>query len=211
MVRAKVFPGRSDDVYELPFSKIVFIEETDFREQDEKGYFGLAPGKTVMLRCVHVLVASLQMHNHRYAYPITCGRVVRDEESGEIRHLECTYDAEFHASGRKPPKGVLNWISQPPADAPQPIPMEARLYGLLFTCESPAEYSGDSWLEMINPESEIVVKGALGNPNLRDSKVGDRFQFERLGYFCLDPDSTPDMLVVNRTVTLKDSLPKSLK
>ena len=142
---------------------------------------------------------------------MTCQSVVRDEATGKIRHLECTYDAEFHSSGRKPPKGVLNWISQPPEGAPQPIEMEARLYGLLFTVESPGELPDNSWLEKINPDSEIIVKGALGNPNLRDCKVGDRFQFERLGYFCVDSSSTPDMLVVNRTVTLRDSLPKALK
>ena len=89
--------------------------------------------------------------------------------------------------------------------------MEARLYGLLFTCESPGDIQEDAWIEAINPESEVVVSGVLGNPSLRETKAGDRYQFERLGYFCVDPESTSDLLIVNRTVTLKDSLPKSLK
>lgn len=125
--------------------------------------------------------------------------------------MECTYDAEFRSSGQKPPKGVLNWVCQPPKDAPQPVLMEARLYGLLFKCESPGEIPDDSWLEEIDPESEVVVQGALGNPNLANCKIGNSFQFERLGYFCVDPDSTSEKLVVNRTVTLRDSMPKSLK
>ena len=159
-----------------------------------------------MKSCFHVLFLCV-----RYAYPITCQSVVREDETGRILHLECTYDAGFHSSGHKPPKGVLNWICQPPVSSPQPIKMEARLYGLLFTCESPGDIQDDAWLEAINPESEVVVKGGLGNPSLREIKPGDRFQFERLGYFCVDPESSSDLLIVNRTVTLKDSLPKSLK
>lgn len=153
-VKGKVFPGRTDETYDLPFSKIVYIEETDFREEDEKGYYGLAPQKSVMLR---------------YAYPITCNNVVKTEE-GKILHLECSYDSEFHTSGKKPPKGVLNWISQP-WNGPMPIKIEARLYDLLFTCESPSSLPDNSWLDQLNPHSEIIVHGSLGNPSLRECKV----------------------------------------
>lgn len=128
-----------------------------------------------------------------------------------IQHVECTYDAEFHSSGKKPPKGVLAWIAQPSDNQHQPIEIEARLYDLLFKCERPGEYLDDAWLECINPESEVVVTGALGNPCLRMAKSGDRFQFERLGYFRVDPESTVEKLVVNRTVTMRDSIPKELK
>eukprot|EP00210_Caulerpa_lentillifera_P001376 g1324.t1 len=194
LVKGKMFPGRNEESYDLPFAKTLYIEETDFREQDEKGYYGLAPGKSVMLR---------------YAYPITCDKAVKDE-SGRIIHLECQYDPEFHKSGEKPPKGVLNWIAQP-LTGPMPIKIEARLYDLLFTVESPSTEADNGWLDKLNPQSEVVIQGALGNPNLRTCKVGDRFQFERMGYFCVDPDSTEELLVVNRTVTLRDSLSKLLR
>ncbi|MEW5320129.1 MAG: hypothetical protein WDW38_011226 [Sanguina aurantia] len=174
MVEAKRFPGREEAVYPVPFSKVCFMEETDFREVDEKDYYGLAPGKSVMLR---------------YAYPIKCTGFTRDPLTGRVTELTAEYDADF--KGKKPPKGVMNWVACP---AP----------GVL-----PPPWS-DTWLEELNPDSLTVVQGALACPELSAAKAGDKFQFERLGYFCVDPDSTPGKMVVNRTVSLKDSVPKTV-
>ncbi|GMH32257.1 hypothetical protein BSKO_00091 [Bryopsis sp. KO-2023] len=188
-VSAKVFPGRTEETYKVPFTKVVYMEATDFKEIDEKNYYGLAPGKSVMLR---------------YAYPITCTSFEKDQD-GNVTQLTCEYDADFHKSGKKPPKGVLNWVGQP-KPGKEPMKIEARIFNLLFKSANPNEC--DNWLDDLNPESKEVINGAMGNPSLLQAKVGDRFQFERLGYFCVDPDSTTDVLVVNRTVTLRDSFPK---
>lgn len=170
LVKGKVFPGRSEESYDLPFSKVLYIEETDFREQDEKGYFGLAPGKSVMLRSDLLNLKHTYFANSsRYAYPITCDSVVKDD-SGKLIQLECSYDPEFHKSGTKPPKGVLNWVAEPSTGL-KPIRIEARLYELLFTCESPSTVGENGWLEKLNPQSEVIVQGAIGNPNLRSCKV----------------------------------------
>lgn len=184
-VEAKVFPGRSEEGYSVPFTRVVYIEATDFREADSKDYYGMAPGKTVMLR---------------YAYPITCTGVVKGGD-GAICEVHATYDPDF--AGKKPPKGVLNWVGQP-APGKEPPTFEARLYDQLFMSPSLPE----DWLADINPASLTVMKGAFATPKLAAAKPGERFQLERLGYFCVDTDSKDGALVLNRTVTLRESFPK---
>eukprot|EP00798_Chlamydomonas_sp_ICE-L_P030329 gene30329-35322_t len=182
---AKVSPGRSDATYKVPFTRVVYIEATDFKEADEKGYYGFAPNKQCMLR---------------YAYVLTCTGFKKDG-SGKV--VELTADADLNPGDKKPPKGVLNWVAQPKPGV-EPLKLECRLYDFLFNSEDPQSL-GDDWLGDINPDSLEIVKGAYGNPALADVKVFDRFQFERLGYFAVDPDSSKDCLVFNRTVTLKES------
>lgn len=181
-VEAKFFPGRSDNAYKVPFTKVVYIESTDFRETDEKNYYGLAPGKSVMLR---------------YAYPITCTGFTKGPD-GSVVEVQVEYEKEF--AGKKPPKGVLNWVGQP-APGQEPPLIEARLYDQLFSSATLPE----EWLEDLNEESLTIVSGAYASPQLAASKPGDKFQLERLGYFCVDPDSNEKRLVLNRTVTLKES------
>ncbi len=184
-VTAKVFPGRSEDGYSIPFTKVVYIESTDFKKEDVKGYYGLAPGKTIMLR---------------YGYPITCTDYSTDAD-GNVVEVRATYDPDF--AGKKPPKGVLNWVGQP-APGKEPPTFEARLYETLFKSASPAT----DWLDDLNPENLTVLRGCFCTDRIVSAKVGTRFQLERLGYFCVDPDSTDTMPVLNRTVTLKDSYPR---
>lgn len=186
-VQAKLFPGRDETTYSVPFTRVVYLEETDFKEKDEKGYYGLAPGKSVMLR---------------YAYPITCTGFKKDE-SGKVVELEATVDRS--ADNKKPPKGVLNWVAEP-RPGQTPLTFEARLYEMLFKSEEPD--AQDNWLEDMNPASLQIVKGGFASPTLAGVQVYDRFQFERLGFFSVDPDSRPGALVFNRTVTLKESFPK---
>ena len=186
-VDAKVFPGRSDEAYKVPFTRVVYIESTDFREKDSKDYYGLAPGKTVMLR---------------YAYPITC-RGFKSSSNGSVTEVEAEYHPDFMKEGRKPPKGVLNWVGQPAPGQTPPL-FEARLYEQLFKSPNLPE----DWLLDLNPNSLTVLKGCFATPRLSQAKVGDRFQLERLGYFCVDPDSKNGAVVLNRTVTLRESFPK---
>lgn len=181
-VEAKIFPGRSEEGYQIPFTKIVYIESTDFRKEDSKGYYGLAPGKTIMLR---------------YGYPITCTNFATDA-AGNVVEVHATYDPDF--AGKKPPKGVLNWVGQT-GPGKDPAIFEARLYGTLFKS---ASLTAD-WLEDLNPENLIVLRGCFCTERVASAKVNTRFQLERLGYFCVDPDSTDTLPVLNRTVTLKDS------
>lgn len=187
-VKALDFPGRSEAGYNVPFTRVVYIERGDFRPRDEKDYYGLAPGKAVMLR---------------YAYPVTYERHTTDA-AGEVVEVAVTYDKDFMAKG-KPPKGVLNWVGQP-SPGKLPTTFEARLYSELFKSKSPAEL--ENWLEDLNPESEVVVKGGFLSTRLEKAQVGERFQFERLGYFCKDTASAPGNPVFNRTVTLRDSYAK---
>ncbi len=184
-VEAKFFPGRSDDGYKVPFTKLVYIENTDFRETDEKNYYGLAPGKSVMLR---------------YAYPITCTGFTKGPD-GSVLEVQVEYEKDF--AGKKPPKGVLNWVGQP-APGKEPHRMEARLYDNLFSSATLPE----EWLEDLNKDSLTIVSGAYATPHLAAAKPGEKFQLERLGYFCVDPDGNGEKLVLNRTVTLKESFVK---
>ncbi|KAK9832832.1 hypothetical protein WJX81_005150 [Elliptochloris bilobata] len=183
-VAAKVFPGRSEDTYAAPLTRVVYIEQDDFREEDSRGYFGLAPGKSVMLK---------------YAGTTRCTGCRK--EGGRVVEVQAEY-ARLQ-EGVKAPKGVLHWVAEPEPDAAPPA-LEARLYSTLFRSQSPAEL-GDEWLADLNPESLTTVAGAMAGPALAGAKPGDCFQLERLGYFCVDPDSAPGRLVLNRTCMLKDS------
>ena len=175
---------------QVPFSREIYIERDDFMEVPPKKYYRLSPGTEVRLR---------------YSYLIRCEEVVKDAE-GNITELRCTYDPESgngsSSDGRRV-KGVIHWVSA--ADA---IEAEIRLFNPLFTTEDPDDVAeGGSWEDNLNPESMVRIKGYL-EPSLRDVPVGQAVQFERVGYFCPDTDSTPEHLVFNRTVTLKDSWAK---
>jgi glutaminyl-tRNA synthetase len=173
----------------VPFSRVVYIEQDDFREDPPKKFFRLAPGREVRLR---------------NAYLITCREVVKDE-SGQIVELRCTYDPATRGGdapdGRKV-KATLHWVS-----AQHAIDGEVRLYDRLFSVENPSEDEGKDWRTFLNPKS-LEVKTAKLEPSLASAAPGSRFQFERIGYFAVDPDTTAGSLVFNRTVTLKDSWAK---
>jgi glutaminyl-tRNA synthetase len=169
----------------VPFGRELFIERDDFREDPPKKFFRLAPGREVRLRG---------------AYFVTCVRVEKDA-SGEISALHCTYDPETRGGdardGRKV-KATLHWVS-----AAQALDVEVRLYDRLFNSESPG--SAGDFVADLNPASLDVLPHARLEPSVAGAAPGTRYQFERLGYFCVDPDSTTGRLVFNRTVTLKDA------
>ncbi len=173
----------------VPFSKVLYIEREDFREDPPRKYFRLAPGREVRLK---------------HAYFITCDRVVKDEETGEIIELHCTYDPATRGGaapdGRKV-KGTLHWVS-----AAHAVDAEVRLYDHLFTKENPDE--GGDFLANLNPNSLEVLSGCKLEPSLAEAAPGARYQFMRQGYFCVDPDSTAGHLVFNRTVSLRDTWAK---
>ncbi|MCX7879205.1 MAG: glutamine--tRNA ligase/YqeY domain fusion protein [Ignavibacteria bacterium] len=179
----------------VPFSKVIYIERDDFMENPPPKYYRLAPGKEVRLR---------------YAYYITCTDVVKDPNTGEIVELHCTYDPTTRggqsADGRKV-LGTIHWVS-----AKHCFEAELRLYDRLFLKENPNEVEeGKSWLDYVNPNSLVITKG-LCEPFLRNAKPEEKFQFERLGYFCVDSKlSKPNVPIFNRTITLKDSWSKILK
>jgi glutaminyl-tRNA synthetase len=174
----------------VPFSEVVYIEQDDFREEPPKGFFRLSPGREVRLR---------------YAYIIKCIDVVKDPETGEIRELRCTYDPETKSgssqSNRKV-KATIHWVSADHAKE-----AEVRLYDHLFSKEDPdAVPDGIDWLTNVNPKSLEVLTNCRVEPILANAQIGELYQFERLGYFCVDSvDSTKRKLVFNRTVTLRDS------
>lgn len=170
----------------IPFSKVIYIDRDDFRETPLPKYYRLYPGNEVRLR---------------YAYLITCTSVHRDPLSDEITEIHCTYDPATRGGdapdGHKV-KSTIHWIS-----AEHAVPAEVRLYDQLFAVERPDD--GDDIVNIINPHSLISLRGCFVEPSLTLSSPGERFQFERCGYFCVDVDSTQEALVFNRTVTLKDS------
>lgn len=175
----------------VPFSRELYIEQEDFMENPPKQFYRLAPGREVRLR---------------YAYFITCREVIKDS-NGNILELRCTYDPATRGGdspdGRKV-KSTLHWVS-----APHAIPAELRLYNHLFTKADPDDVpEGQDYLTNINPNSIEVLKDCRLEPALTDSKAGDTFQFERMGYFCVDPDSSTGNLVFNRTITLRDTWAK---
>ena len=180
----------------VPFSRVLYIEQDDFREEPPKGFFRLSPGKEVRLR---------------YAYIIKCIEVVKDQKTGAVTELRCTYDPETKSgssqSSRKV-KATIHWVS-----AAHALPAEVRLYDQLFTKEDPDDVpEGDDWMANINPKSLERLTGCRVEPYLRNAKPGERYQFERLGYFCVDSvDSKPGRLVFNRTVTLRDTWAKMEK
>src|SRR6266480_3360142 len=169
----------------VPFARELWIERDDFMENPPSKFFRLAPGREVRLR---------------YAYFVTCTDVVKDA-SGDIAELRCTYDPETRGGdapdGRRP-KATLHWLSSERA-----VPAEVRLYDRLFTRPDPGA-DGDAFADL-NPNSETVLEDCLVEPALAELAVGETVQFERLGYFCPDPDSTPGRLVFNRTLGLRDS------
>jgi glutaminyl-tRNA synthetase len=169
----------------IPISRVLYIEQDDFMETPPKKFFRLSPGSEVRLR---------------YGYIIKCERVVRDA-SGAIAEVRCSYDPESlnGATASRRVKGTIHWVSAEHAgDA------EIRLYDRLFLSEGPGEDGGDL-LDDLNPHSLEVIAGAKVEPSLLSAAAGSRFQFERQGYFCVDPDSRADKPVFNRTVTLKDA------
>ncbi len=172
----------------VPFTRELYIEKDDFMEEPPKKYFRLAPGQEVRLR---------------YGFFIKCEEVIKDAD-GNITELRCTYDPATRGGsspdGRKV-KGTIHWVS-----ATHAAKAEARLYNPLFTLENPAESELD-FKELLNPDS-VQITECLVEPCLQDSKPGSIYQFERVGYFCCDPDSTAEKKVFNRTVGLKDSWAK---
>ncbi|NLX12960.1 MAG: glutamine--tRNA ligase/YqeY domain fusion protein [Phycisphaerales bacterium] len=176
---------------QVPFSRVLYIEQDDFREDPPRKFFRLAPGREVRLR---------------YAYYITCTSVVKDE-AGNVTELHCTYDPATRGGdspdGRKV-KVTLHWVA-----ADQALPVEVRLYDNLFTVPDPDDVPpGMDYKNNLNLNSLEVVPQAWVEPSLKGAAPLSRYQFERLGYFCVDPDSTPEKTVFNRTVTLKDSWAK---
>jgi glutaminyl-tRNA synthetase len=176
--------GRRD----VPFSRVLYIERDDFMENPPKKFFRLAPGTEVRLR---------------YAYVLKCESVIRDE-SGQVVGLRATIDRESlnGATAARRVKGTIHWVS-----AAHSSRAEVRLYDRLFNSEDPGADGRDP-LSDLNPRSLEVVSDCMVEPILSAATPGERFQFERLGYFCVDPDSRPGALVLNRTVTLKDSWAK---
>ncbi|MFY9948646.1 MAG: glutamine--tRNA ligase/YqeY domain fusion protein, partial [Candidatus Sulfotelmatobacter sp.] len=173
---------------EVPFSRVLYIEQDDFREVPPKGYFRLSPGREVRLR---------------YAYFITCKSVVKNEKA-EVVEVHCTYDPASRGGnspdGRKV-KSTIHWVS-----AAHAVNSEVRIYENLFTKENPSDVEdGHDFTANLNPNSLEVIASAKLEPSLANAAIGARYQFERLGYFCVDPDSKPGKPVFNRTVALKDT------
>ncbi|MFP4344882.1 MAG: glutamine--tRNA ligase/YqeY domain fusion protein [Anaerolineales bacterium] len=176
---------------EVPFSREVYIEQEDFMEDPPRKYYRLSPGREVRLKS---------------AYLVTCTDVVKDEE-GNVVEVHCTYDPETRGGeapdGRKV-KGTLHWVS-----AQHAIEAEVRMYDHLFLEEDPYDVEeGESWLDNVNPSSLEVLAESKLEPTLADLKVSDRYQFMRMGYFCVDPDSTPERPVFNLAVTMRDTWAK---
>jgi len=178
----------------VPFSKELYIERDDFMEDPPKKFYRLAPGREVRLR---------------YAYFVTCNEIVKDSE-GKIKEIHCSYDPETKGGdspdGRKV-KATLHWVS-----ARHSIDADIRLYDNLFSLQDPLKVpEGKDLRDNLNPGSKVVLKGSKLEPSLKDVEEGEIYQFERRGYFCVDPDSKKDSIVFNRTVTLKDTWAKIKK
>jgi len=173
---------------DVPFSRELYIERDDFMESPPKKFFRLSPGREVRLRS---------------AYFVTCTEVVKGDR-GEIVEVRCTYDPSTrggNAPDSRRPKATLHWVS-----AAHAVAVEVRLYDRLFSVEDPENVpEGGSFTDNLNPHSLEVIRDAQAEPSLSESSVGAIVQFERLGYFCVDPDSKPGALVFNRTVSLKDT------
>jgi glutaminyl-tRNA synthetase len=171
----------------FPFSRVLYIEQDDFREDPPRKFFRLAPGREVRLR---------------YAYFITCREAIKDD-NGDLVELRCTYDPETRGGaapdGRRV-KATLHWVS-----AEHAVDAEVRLYDRLFVAHNPLD--GD-FRDHLNPDSLEVLEGCKLEPSLARAPEGLRVQFERLGYFCVDRDSTPERLIWNRTVPLRDTWAK---
>ena len=173
----------------IKFSRTVYIEKDDFREVPLPKFYRLSPGREVRLKD---------------AFYITCNEVIKDEATGEIIELRCTYDPETYggtsADGRKV-RGTSHWVS-----AAHAVDAEVRIYDHLFSTEDPDDVpDGGVFTDNLNPESLVVMKGCKLEQGLRKAKPGERFQFLRMGYFVVDSDSTPEAPVFNRTVALRDT------
>ncbi|MEJ2411473.1 MAG: glutamine--tRNA ligase/YqeY domain fusion protein [Anaerolineales bacterium] len=187
------FPNHPDDpsrgTREVPFSRELYIEREDFQEKPHKKFWRLAPGREVRLR---------------YGYLVTCTEVVKDDQ-GEVIEVHCEIDPETkggNAPDGRRVKGTLHWVS-----AEHALDVEVRLYDRLFNHPFPLDAEGE-FTDYINPDSLQVMEGAKVEPSLGEAEVGERFQFERVGYFVVDPDSTDQKLVFNRTIALRDSWAK---
>ena len=180
---------------EIPFSRELYIEREDFMEDPPRKFFRLASGREVRLK---------------HAYYVKCERVVKDENTGEVVEVHCTYDPTtrggWSEDGRKV-RGTLHWVS-----APHAIKAEVRLYEHLFTKENPNEVEeGRDFTDYLNPNSLQILDSARVEPSLADAKLGSYYQFLRKGYFCVDPDSSNNKPVFNQTVTLRDTWAKIQK
>jgi glutaminyl-tRNA synthetase len=178
----------------VPFSRELYIEREDFSENPPPKYHRLAPGRTVRLR---------------YSYLVTCTGVVKTD-NGEVEEVHCIYHSKSldpNATDVPKAKATIHWTS-----APHAVEIEARLYERLFSVEDPTDETDDKdWKAHLNPDSLEVLTECRAEPSMAAARCGDRYQFERLGYFCVDPDSSPGKLIVNRTVTLKDTWAKIQK
>jgi len=179
----------------IPFSRSLYIEKEDFREDPPRKYFRLAPDREVRLK---------------HAYYIKCNQVIKDKDTGKIKRLHCTYDPEtrggWSKDGRKV-KGTLHWVS-----ARHAIKAEIRLYDRLFQTKNPLDVKkGEDFKKNLNPESLKIIPSCMLEPSVSNARPGDRFQFLRKGYFCVDPDSKKGHLVFNQTVPLRDTWAKILK
>ena len=176
----------------VPFSRVLYIEQEDFMEQPPGKFFRLAPGREVRLK---------------HAYIIKCEQVVKDEQTGEILEVRCTYDPESKSggatSGRKV-KGTLHWVS-----AAHAAPVEVRLYDHLFADDTAGDINGEDGQNALNPMSLTVLQQAMMEPGLANAPAGSHYQFLRQGYFCADSDSRPGAPVFNRIVSLRDSWAKA--
>jgi glutaminyl-tRNA synthetase len=177
----------------VPFSRVLYIEQDDFREDPPKKFFRLAPGQEVRLR---------------YAYIIKCENVIKDDKTGEVLELHCTYDPETKSGSpqsNRIVKGTIHWVS-----ASHAIEAEVRLYDRLFVKPNPDDTKdGSDFRDFLNPNSFETLTSCRVEPSLAGAVPGSRYQFERLGYFCVDSmDSTPGKLVFNRTVPLRDTWAK---
>ena len=184
------YPGAG--TRKVPFSRVLYIERDDFREDPPKKFFRLAPGREVRLR---------------YAYFITCVDVFKDEQNGEVVELHCTYDPATRGGdspdGRKV-KATLHWVS-----AEHALEAEVRLYDHLFSKEDPTDVEdGADFKAYLNPNSLEILPSCRVEPSLAGATPGSRYQFERQGYFCIDPDSSAGKIVFNRTVPLRDTWAK---
>lgn len=175
----------------VPFSRVLYIEQDDFREDPPKQFFRLAPGREVRLR---------------YAYIVKCTGVVKDPQTGTITELRCTYDPDTKSGSpqeQRKVKATIHWVS-----AAHAVPAEVRLYNPLLVTDPAKIPSDQDWTQSLNPQSLERLTGCLVEPSLKQAPVGTRYQFERTGYFCVDPDSSAHSLVFNRTVSLKDAWAK---
>lgn len=172
----------------VPFSRTLYIEHDDFREDPPKQFYRLAPGREVRLR---------------YGYIIKCVSVTKDSQTGTVTELHCTYDPETKsgsAQEQRKVKATIHWVS-----AAHAVKATVRLYHPLLLSDSPKDRPDDDWTQTLNPRSLETLSGCLVEPSLGSATPGSRFQFERQGYFCLDLDSSPESLLFNRTVPLKDT------